>query len=716
MSLFSHVPLDNIPPCNVIRFSIEYTITLVKENPPENFVIQELDMFSDFIFTEILELYDFDYDDKSGGCRRFHFMPRFARLLPNNGKEILSMHQVMTYLLTIRKPVITEDKLASILKLDTIKSRFLDFMHDMIVTCPGKKPSSVRCDQVDRDQAVSNKKSKQFPLIIHEGVMPTQLTYAADPKYKKLFKSFLRMRHLLLNRSRASHDEQQSYINIQNELAKIRKESYSPKEVNSEIPCNEVLITGIRSDVCQHALIMPVLVNYLRYYLCLDKLNVKLGNIFTDKVLLKRAMTHPSYRLTFGMNSDHIRNSLYNCGIRQPEFGEKNWQSNDNRKKGIVNLVKIMSRLAEEEEVSSNIHHYERLEFLGDAVVEFITSTTLYHLFPDVEEGGLAVYRQALVENQHLAKLAKKLQLEHYMLYSHGPDLCRDQDLRHAVANCLEAVMGAIYLEKGIEEARRVFCTVLFEEEDLRQIWARYPKHPLQVQLPDGDRHMIKDFPVLQRMTEFEECTGMKFKHIRLLARAFTQRTIGYNELTLTQSIICQDLGLEEYMLDDTACRFARKGVPMKLQADLLEALLGAMYVDSGLDVVEAFCNVCFFPRLREFIIEQDWNDDKSKLQQVVLTLRKEGAEQPDIPQYKLLKKSGPTNASVYTVAVFFKGKRIGVGSAERYERVKCLAGPLNSLAGPPCFAFLEACKQAVPVQFKLVKAIQSSLTATDIS
>lgn len=69
--------------------------------------------------------------------------------------------------------------------------------------------------------------------------------------------------------------------------------------------------------------------------------------------------------------------------------------------------MKIMSRLAEEEEVTSNIHHYERLEFLGDAVVEFITTTTLYHLFPDVEEGGLAVYRQALVENQHLAKLAK---------------------------------------------------------------------------------------------------------------------------------------------------------------------------------------------------------------------------------------------------------------------------------------------------------------------
>lgn len=69
------------------------------------------------------------------------------------------------------------------------------------------------------------------------------------------------------------------------------------------------------------------------------------------------------------------------------------------------------------------------------------------------------------------------------MLYSHGPDLCRDQDLRHALANCLEAVMGAIYLEKGIEEARRVFSTILFDEdEDLRHIWANCPKHPLQVQ------------------------------------------------------------------------------------------------------------------------------------------------------------------------------------------------------------------------------------------
>ena len=51
--------------------------------------------------------------------------------------------------------------------------------------------------------------------------------------------------------------------------------------------------------------------------------------------------------------------------------------------------------------------HNERLEFLGDAVIEFITSIHLYHLFPEIEEGGLATYRAAIVQNQHLTVLAQ---------------------------------------------------------------------------------------------------------------------------------------------------------------------------------------------------------------------------------------------------------------------------------------------------------------------
>lgn len=66
-----------------------------------------------------------------------------------------------------------------------------------------------------------------------------------------------------------------------------------------------------------------------------------------------------------------------------------------------------MSRFGKKNETQSNIYHNERLEFLGDAVVEFITSIHLFHMFRDLEEGGLATYRAALVQNQHLAVLAK---------------------------------------------------------------------------------------------------------------------------------------------------------------------------------------------------------------------------------------------------------------------------------------------------------------------
>ncbi len=64
-----------------------------------------------------------------------------------------------------------------------------------------------------------------------------------------------------------------------------------------------------------------------------------------------------------------------------------------------------MSRFGKNSETESKVAHNERLEFLGDAVVEFVTSVHLFHMFPDLEEGGLATYRAALVQNQHLVRL-----------------------------------------------------------------------------------------------------------------------------------------------------------------------------------------------------------------------------------------------------------------------------------------------------------------------
>ncbi|KAH7981323.1 hypothetical protein HPB49_023119 [Dermacentor silvarum] len=237
-----------------------------------------------------------------------------------------------------------------------------------------------------------------------------------------------------------------------------------------------------------HALLLPVLVCHLRFHKSLDFLESIIGTEFKDRYLLQN----------FGTNPDHARNSLSNCGIRQPEYGDRRIHYLNTRKRGINTLINIMSRFGRQEETASSISHNERLEFLGDAVVEFLSSIHLFFMFPDLEEGGLATYRAAIVQNQHLAVLAKKLELEKYMLYAHGSDLCHDLELRHAMANCFEALMGALFLDSGIKVADRVFSTTLFSEPDLLDVWVNYPPHPLQEQVPEGDRKWIDSVPLLK--------------------------------------------------------------------------------------------------------------------------------------------------------------------------------------------------------------------------
>ena len=85
------------------------------------------------------------------------------------------------------------------------------------------------------------------------------------------------------------------------------------------------------------------------------------------------------------------------------------------------------------------------------------------------------------------------------MLYAHGPDLCHESDLKHAMANCLEALMGALFLDGGIDLADRVFGEVLFDDDEgLLHTWINLPRHPLQEDEPNGDRHWITSSPVLQ--------------------------------------------------------------------------------------------------------------------------------------------------------------------------------------------------------------------------
>ncbi len=134
-----------------------------------------------------------------------------------------------------------------------------------------------------------------------------------------------------------------------------------------------------------------------------DKLEKKLGISFKNKDLLTEALTHRSYLNEF-----------------------PRW----------------------------HLPHNERLEYLGDAVLELLVTEELFAKFPKYPEGQLTVLRAALVNYQILARVAEKLGLDGFILMSRGERKDTGKAREVILANAIEAVIGAMYLDQGIAVVR----------------------------------------------------------------------------------------------------------------------------------------------------------------------------------------------------------------------------------------------------------------------
>ena len=134
----------------------------------------------------------------------------------------------------------------------------------------------------------------------------------------------------------------------------------------------------------------------------LSELEKTLGITFTDKSVLQRALTHRSY-----LNEN-------------PDYP-----------------------------LSDN----ERLEFLGDAVLDFLTAKYLYNRFPEMAEGQLTSLRAALVKRETLARFAVDLNLGQYLLLSRGEEESGGRKREVTLCAAFEALMGAILLDQGIQAA-----------------------------------------------------------------------------------------------------------------------------------------------------------------------------------------------------------------------------------------------------------------------
>ena len=137
-----------------------------------------------------------------------------------------------------------------------------------------------------------------------------------------------------------------------------------------------------------------------------EKLEKDIGYTFKDKSLLKLAMTHPSYA-----GETHV--------------------------------------------------HNQRLEVLGDAVLQLCTSVRLYHQYPDLPEGKLSRLRARCVQEGALEVAARRLNLGQHLLLGRGEEAGGGREKPSILADAMEALLGAMYLDGAMEEARRLIETVV---------------------------------------------------------------------------------------------------------------------------------------------------------------------------------------------------------------------------------------------------------------
>ncbi len=147
----------------------------------------------------------------------------------------------------------------------------------------------------------------------------------------------------------------------------------------------------------------------------LEELESNVGFVFQDKSLLTRALTHRSY-----LNENPDLPYLDN----------------------------------------------ERLEFLGDAILDFVAAEYLYQHFPEMSEGDLTSLRAALVKGESLARFATELGLPPHLLMSRGEDAAGGRSRVPLLAGAFEAMIGALYLDQGLTTARALVERFIVPEGD----------------------------------------------------------------------------------------------------------------------------------------------------------------------------------------------------------------------------------------------------------
>ena len=143
-------------------------------------------------------------------------------------------------------------------------------------------------------------------------------------------------------------------------------------------------------------------------------------------------------------------------------------------------LTRALTHRSYVNEHDDAVQDNERLEFLGDAVLDFVVGEWVYQRFPEMAEGNLTKLRSTLVKNERLADFARHLDLGRALRLGHGEQTSGGRARDNLLGSAFEALIGAMYLDKNLDEVKRFIYPILEWTRDSVIDELQDPKSELQ--------------------------------------------------------------------------------------------------------------------------------------------------------------------------------------------------------------------------------------------
>ncbi|MFQ6039219.1 MAG: ribonuclease III [Candidatus Poribacteria bacterium] len=184
-------------------------------------------------------------------------------------------------------------------------------------------------------------------------------------------------------------------------------------------------------------------------------------------------------------------------------------------------------------EVDADIEYNERMEFLGDAVLEIVICAFLYKTFPEYTEGQLSKLKSVVVSQPILALCAKELDLGKYIVFGPSQNTINGRENEANLADTLEAVIASIYLDGGLKFARHFVLRIL--EDKIRQLAQDEIKYDYKTALQEQWQSTAHQLPVYSLIAETGPEHEKIFEVEVILGDTPYGRGVGKNKKTAEQ-------------------------------------------------------------------------------------------------------------------------------------------------------------------------------------